>query len=103
MRSRFTAFAITDADHLLTTWHPSTRPASLDLDSTILWQRLDILHTEGGPFDDEARVAFAAHYRSVPGTAPEDRVRDTQREDSRFVRRNGRWLYVDGKPLPDGR
>ncbi|MFZ2176709.1 MAG: YchJ family metal-binding protein, partial [Rhodococcus sp. (in: high G+C Gram-positive bacteria)] len=28
MRSRFSAFAVLDAEYLLATWHPSTRPAS---------------------------------------------------------------------------
>ena len=32
MRSRFTAFALGDADYLLRTWHPDTRPESLELD-----------------------------------------------------------------------
>lgn len=96
MRSRFTAFAVSDAAHLLATWHPSTRPGTLDLDEAVLWQRLDILATSGGPFDDAARVEFAAHYRSRPGTPPEERVRGVQRENSRFVRESGRWYYVDG-------
>ncbi|WP_129656803.1 YchJ family protein [Rothia halotolerans] len=96
MRSRFCAFAVHDAAYLLRTWHPSTRPEELELDGTILWQRLEILGTQGGPFDDAARVRFAAHYRSRPGIPPEERVRGVQREDSRFLREDGRWLYVDG-------
>ncbi len=100
MRSRFTAFAISEDAYLLSTWHPSTRPASLEMDESIRWQRLDILQTAGGPFDDTARVAFAAHYRSQPGTPADKRVKGTQREDSRFVRESGRWFYVDGDPLP---
>lgn len=96
MRSRFSAFAADDAAYLLRTWHPSTRPAELELDASILWQRLEILDAQGGPFDDAARVRFAAHYRSRPGTPPEDRVRGVQREDSGFLREGGRWFYVDG-------
>lgn len=61
MRSRFTAFAANDADYLLATWHSSTRPPSLDLDPGLRWQRLDVLETQGGPFDDAARVRFRAH------------------------------------------
>ncbi len=100
MRSRFTAFAMSKEAYLLSTWHPSTRPASLEMDESIRWQRLDILRTAGGPFADTARVAFAAHYRSQPGTPSDKRVKGAQREDSRFVRENGRWFYVDGDPLP---
>jgi SEC-C motif-containing protein len=29
MRSRYTAFVLDDREHLLATWHPSTRPAQL--------------------------------------------------------------------------
>ena len=32
MRSRFTAFAVGDVAHLQASWHPSTRPTTLDLD-----------------------------------------------------------------------
>ncbi|MCT1366900.1 YchJ family protein [Kocuria sp. HSID16901] len=96
MRSRFTAFAVGDREHLLATWHPSSRPATLDLSDSLMWQRLDILNTEGGPFDDVAHVEFAAQYRSPPGTPVEERIKGVQRENSRFVRERGRWYYVDG-------
>ncbi|WP_313357497.1 YchJ family metal-binding protein [Microbacterium sp.] len=90
MRSRFTAFATADAEHLLRTWHPSTRPDRLDLDDGIRWQRLDILDQKhGGPFDDRGVVEFEAFYRDEHG-------RGTLRERSRFVREGGLWLYVDG-------
>jgi SEC-C motif domain protein len=90
MRSRFSAFAVGDADYLLASWHPSTRPASLDLDSETRWIRLDIVdRTAGGPFDDRGEVAFEARYRG-----PEER--GVLRERSRFVREGGRWFYVDG-------
>lgn len=90
MRSRFTAFAIGDAGHLLRTWHPSTRPARLELDGEVRWQRLDILEVAGGgPFDTTGVVEFEAHHRR-------DDVRGSLRERSRFVREDRSWLYVDG-------
>ncbi|MDQ0612721.1 SEC-C motif-containing protein [Microbacterium sp. W4I4] len=90
MRSRFTAFAIGDADHLQRTWHPSTRPDVLDLDNEVRWLRLDIPDTErGGPFDVDGIVEFEAFYR-------EDGVRGSMRERSRFVREDRVWFYVDG-------
>ena len=50
MRSRYAAFAVGDADYLLATWHPSTRPADLDLDDDVTWRRLDVVATSaGGP------------------------------------------------------
>ena len=48
MRSRFTAFAIGDAAYLLSSWHPSTRPSTLELEDDIRWYRLDILGSSGG-------------------------------------------------------
>ncbi|WP_309064354.1 YchJ family protein [Microbacterium sp.] len=91
MRSRFTAFAIGDAAHLLRTWHPSTRPARLDLDEEVRWVRLDILDVVGGgPFDRDGIVEFAAVHRDAEG-------RGVLRERSRFVREDRTWLYVDGE------
>jgi SEC-C motif-containing protein len=90
MRSRFSAFAVSDAAYLLQTWHPSTRPATLELDADRRWYRLDIVATrEGGPFDRTGVVEFEAYHRGAGGAG-------TQREISRFVREDGRWLYLDG-------
>ncbi|MCM3510026.1 YchJ family protein [Rothia sp. P100] len=96
MRSRFTAFAVADAPYLRATWHPSTRPASLDLDETLRWYRLDILGTSGSVFETTGTVHFAAYYRSIPGTAPDARVKGVQEENSRFVKETGSWFYLDG-------
>jgi SEC-C motif-containing protein len=88
MRSRFSAFAIGEEAYLLSSWHPSTRPERLGLDSAREWTRLEIVgRTGGGPFDTEGTVEFRAHYRigAEPGV---------QHEDSRFVREDGAWLYV---------
>ncbi|WP_459741119.1 YchJ family protein, partial [Pseudomonas aeruginosa] len=56
MRSRFSAFALGLAPYLLATWHPSTRPESLDLDD-VTWRRLQIVETvAGGAGDTEGIV-----------------------------------------------
>ncbi len=90
MRSRFSAFAVSDPDYLLATWHPSTRPAELELDAERRWYRLDILSTSGGsPFETAGTVEFEAYYRSPGGAG-------SQHEVSRFVREDGRWFYLDG-------
>lgn len=92
MRSRFTAFAVADAQYLLASWHPSTRPSGLELDADIRWTRLDILETEaGGPFDNTGFVTFEAFYR-------ERGVQASMKERSRFIREGGVWSYVDGAP-----
>ena len=88
MRSRYTAFVVGDVGHLLRSWHPSTRPADLDLDLGVDWRRLVVLATTGGsPFDDTGSVEFEAHYRQAGR-------RGVQHEDSAFTRSGGVWLYV---------
>ncbi|WP_426182958.1 YchJ family protein [Microbacterium sp. TWP3-1-2b2] len=92
MRSRFTAFAVGDADHLLRSWHPSTRPSHLELDDAVRWTRLEIFETEaGGPFDTIGFVSFEAFYR-------EEGTQSSVKERSRFVREDRVWSYVDGAP-----
>ncbi|WP_018332172.1 YchJ family protein [Actinomycetospora chiangmaiensis] len=86
MRSRYTAFVDHDVEHLLRTWHPSTRPATLELDPDTRWRGLEIVdHEAGGLFDPEGIVEFRAHHRD-----------GVQHERSRFARVDGRWTYVDG-------
>jgi SEC-C motif-containing protein len=88
MRSRYSAFVLGLTDYLLLTWHPSTRPESIELESGAQWLGLEIKdHRLTGA--DSAEVTFVARFR-VAGRA----VR--QHENSRFVREGGRWLYVDG-------
>lgn len=90
MRSRYSAYALGEPAYLLESWHPSTRPTDLVLDTRLRWYRLDILgRTRGGMLDTEGTVEFRASYRidTQPGS---------QHENSRFVREGGRWYYVDG-------
>jgi len=90
MRSRYSAYATGRADYVRATWHPDTAPDDLVLDDDIRWYRLDILAREaGGPFDTEGTVLFEAFFRR-------GEERASQLEKSRFVREDGRWLYVDG-------
>lgn len=91
MRSRYTAFVVRDAGYLLRTWSTANRPSSLAFDDRLRWTGLDVLTVTGGSaFHTEGTVEFRAHY-----------VRDGQpgelREDSRFRRDGGRWVYVDAR------
>jgi SEC-C motif-containing protein len=89
MRSRYSAFVVGDERYLLSSWHPRTRPASLDLDPELRWYRLDILSTRnGGLLDDEGLVEFRAFYRSAD-------ARGDQHEVSRFARDGRAWKYLD--------
>jgi SEC-C motif-containing protein len=88
MRSRFSAFAFGDADYLLRSWHPSTRPATLELDDGLTWYRLDIERTEaGGPFDKEGVVEFRAYFKGAE--------RGQLHEVSRFRKEGADWFYVE--------
>jgi SEC-C motif-containing protein len=93
MRSRYSAFAVGDPDYLLATWHPDTRPAALELDDDVRWTGLDVLATTGGSLlAAEGTVEFRAHYIR-------DRQPGSQHENSRFVRADGAWRYLDGISL----
>lgn len=88
MRARYSAYVRGDADYLRASWHPSTRPAELELETRTTWLGLTVQRVmDGGA--DRAEVAFLARYRIGGGSA----VRMT--EHSRFVRENGHWYYLD--------
>jgi SEC-C motif-containing protein len=90
MRSRYSAFAVQDASYLLATWAPDQRPATLDFDVGVKWLGLTI--RDGVVHDAcHAEVEFVARYK--PPVGPAVRLH----ERSRFIRQDGRWLYVDGQ------
>ena len=91
MRSRYSAYVAGDALYLERTWHPSTRPARLQLDSSPRpqWKGLSILaSTAGGVEDSQGTVEFIARYKTG-GRAGK------LHENSRFVKENDRWYYLD--------
>jgi SEC-C motif-containing protein len=93
MRSRYSAFVLGDTEYLLTTWHPTTRPRTLDLDRDVRWTGLDVLTATGGSLlQAEGTVEFRAHYIAEGGAG-------AQHEKSRFVREGGQWRYLDGVSL----
>ena len=100
MRSRYTAYATGAVRHLVATTAPESPHRQAD---TARWReelagwcavaRFDGLVVLGSEADgDRGEVTFFARI-SVDGT---DR---SFGERSRFVRRDDRWLYVDGDPV----
>lgn len=90
MRARYAAYARGDSGYLFRTWHPRTRPRNLAIDAEIAWRALEVTGTvAGGADDDRGEVEFTARFDS-------DGRRGEMRERSRFQRRAGRWVYVDG-------
>jgi SEC-C motif-containing protein len=90
MRSRYSAYVLGLIDYLMLTWHPSTAPGDLEL-QRVKWLGLELRHAEMA--GDAGVVEFVARCR-VNGRA------ERMHETSRFVRQDGRWLYIDGQ-FPD--
>lgn len=90
MRSRYSAYVLGLESYLLTTWHPSTRPAALNLaeDAGIRWLGLEVRHHQQQD-RAHATVEFVARYR-VAGRG------HRLHENSRFVLEEGRWFYLEG-------
>lgn len=95
MRSRFSAYAMRKVDYLIATTCEEER-SKLDREElesycrTISCISLKITQTEaGGPGDETGTVLF---YASLQANGK----RMLHRELSRFIRENGRWVYVDG-------
>ena len=96
MRSRYTAYAVGELDYVFRTWHPRTRPGDLTATPGLVWTGLVILDvTGGGTDDDTGEVEFRASFEGPAGAG-------TLHERSRFERRAGRWVYVDGDVEDDG-
>ena len=90
MRSRYSAYTLQLEDYLLETWHPDTRPSTLNLanDTSTKWLGLQVSRTEM-PSENMATVEFTARFK-VNGKA------ERMHEVSRFVHIEGRWYYLDG-------
>lgn len=89
MRSRYAAYTLGLVSYLRETWHPSTRPETLEpVDRAVRWLGLDIRRASMSNAA-HGTVEFVARSK-LGGRA--HRLHET----SRFVRENGRWYYVDG-------
>jgi len=83
MRSRYTAYSKRNTTYLLDSWHPSSRPETLELEAGIKWFKLDIIQAH------DNMVEFCARYR-IQGKAGK------LHEVSEFVFENGHWYYMKG-------
>ena len=81
MRSRYSAYALGELDHVFRTWHPRTRPDDVAPAPGLTWTRLEVLDATG----DE--VEFRAHHLTPDGPG-------VLHERSVFELRGGRWVYV---------
>jgi len=93
MRSRYTAYVVGDTEYLLATWHPSTRPSTLELFKDLKWQSLKIKSTSKGQTNDNnGTVEFIADSKT-------DGKAHRLHENSSFVYENNQWFYLEGKIL----
>lgn len=95
MRSRYSAYALHNADYLGKTHHPTTLDEDLkaslrDSFERCQWTGLKITGRKAGTQnDDEGMVRFEAYFSQGDKAY-------VLKESSRFVREDGRWLYLDG-------
>ncbi len=93
MRSRYTAFTQANGKYLLESHYSSTRPITeiheiVAWAKSVEWKQLEVIKTkEGQELDKEGTVKFKAHFI-------ENGKADVIRENSKFVRENGCWVYL---------
>ncbi len=99
MRARYSAYAEGEIDFIMATHvvdpkdEEGSRKASEDWAKKSEWLGLEILQTEKGQEgDDTGTVEFKAHYMIK-------RARYTHHEISRFERRDGTWIFTEGKQI----
>ncbi len=91
MRSRFTANRLKNIEYLLRTWHPDTRPLTLNEKAIPDWTELEIIHVRDGfETDREGSVEFRA-------CAVNRKTVHVLHEISRFVHDGNTWYYKNGE------
>lgn len=90
MRSRYSAYVLKNEDYLLKSWHPSTRPPSLELsgDST-QWKKLSIISTT------DNTVHFVAFFNETVNGKENYFYLS---ENSEFIKEKN-WYYLKGIEL----
>jgi len=92
MRSRYTAFVLRHDQHILGSWHSSTRPKVLNHeDHPVVWLGLEIHNTFTGTSNDTTgSVDFTSSYL-------ENGQICRLRENSQFLQEDGLWYYLKGE------
>ena len=99
MRSRYSAYAKAEIDHILNSTHPEQRESN-DREEIRKWSEksewlgLEIIRCErGGKEDQDGTVEFIARYA-------DHGVNLEHHEIAEFRRDNGEWFFYDGKMVP---
>ena len=98
MRARYAAYALGEVDFILGSNDPDTGEG-VDRKSTEVWSReskwlgFEVLdRSDGGADDETGTVDFVARYK-LRG------ISVAHRERASFRKREGKWVFVDGKDL----
>ena len=85
MRSRYTAFCLSQIDYL-----QQTSIQDMIIDHSVDWVKLTIIKTQNGaPSDSVGTVEFKAFYM-------ENQALFVLHEESEFIKRKGVWVYASG-------
>jgi SEC-C motif-containing protein len=93
MRSRYTAFTMSDGEYLMKSHHSKTRPIKekkeiVNWSKSVIWVRLEVLNTVNGYENDaEGNVEFKAFFL-------ENGEMQVIHENSFFIKENENWVYV---------
>lgn len=101
MKSRFSAFAVQNADYIIFTTHKDNPDFTSDIKS---WKE-DILNfSQNTNFEKleilefiEDKTDSLESYVTFKATLKQDNKDISFVEKSRFLKENGKWLYVDGQ------
>jgi len=97
MRSRFTAYILNDAEYIIKTTHRDNQDYTSNIES---WKK-DIIN-----FSDDTDFVKLEIFESIEGkeesfvkfraTLQQDNLDASFNENSRFLKIDNKWLYVDG-------
>ena len=90
MRSRYTAFVVQNANHLLRTWSGSHRPHNIEMNNCTVWLNLEIIEVNlPSPEQKVGNVSFLASFIEAG-------VLHLMKEKSSFILVDGLWFYTTG-------
>ncbi len=92
MRSRYSAFVVQNSQHILASWHKTTRPKTLNFeDNPVVWLGLEIHSCQKGLADDNnGDVNFTCTYLEKGQLCK-------LQEASHFLKEDDLWYYVQGE------
>ena len=91
MRSRYSAYALGNISHILSTWDNLYRPPSLTFDERIKWLKLEIV--ESLFLKTDTNLGYV-HFRAI---FIENKNLITLSEKSQFIKKNRKWYYQKGE------